>query len=276
MTLSEAFQAYASDVIAFLNQSPKTEENHFVVLKSLVSHFGDVDISTLTFRDIRDWKIELERNRSPVTVRNYIIKLRVVLAYLTRLKVPCLSPDEIPVPKKVDTVPSYLTKEQIAECIKRTCKIKNKAIVSLLYSSGIRVSELCALNRDQVSRDTFTIIGKGGKARLCFIDIRTRTLIDLYLQTRQDNNPALFLTDGGKRIRPGTVQETFKSIRKQTGFECHPHTIRHSFATNLLQTNTNLYYVSKMLGHAQLTTTQQYLHSVDFDLEKIYKKHHVI
>src|SRR5690606_17056051 len=128
--------------------------------------------------------------------------------------------------------------------------------------------ELCSLNRDSIRDRSFTVVGKGGKARLCFLDERTETLLDLYLETRKDNLQPLFLTDSGHRITPGTIQETFKSIRKATGIECHPHTLRHSFATNLLQTNTNLYYVSKLLGHSQLNTTQQYLHLVDYDLQE--------
>lgn len=276
MCISEAFEAYANDIIIFRNQSKKTEENHYVCMKALLVFFGDVHIETLTFRMVRDWKLELEKHRSPETVRNYIIKLRVVLDYLQKQGLSCLSPDEIAVPKRTDTVPVYLTKEQVALCIEVTQRAKNKAIVSLLYASGLRISELCSLDRGQIHDGRFTVVGKGGKARLCFTDERTEGLIEQYLCTRQDNLTPLFLSDTGQRITPGTVQDTFKTIRRQTGLEVHPHTLRHSFATNLLQSNTNLYYVSKMLGHAQLTTTQKYLHAVDWDLQKIYEKHHTV
>lgn len=274
MLLSEAFEQYRRDVILFTNQSRKTEENHLVCLRALLAFFGDVSIETLTFQHVRDWKESLERNRSPLTVRCYIIKLRVVLSYLYKSGVPVINPDTIGVPKRRDKVPVYLSKEEVAKCIHATQRIKNKAIVSLLYASGIRISELCSLDRGDLHDGKFTVVGKGGKARLCFYDDRTQYLLTEYLNTREDNNQALFLCDSGSRISAGAIQETFKTIRKQTGLSAHPHSMRHSFATNLLASNTNLYYVSKMLGHAQLSTTQQYLHVVDHDLQKEYQMHH--
>jgi site-specific recombinase XerD len=276
MLLSEAFEAYRSDIIVFRNQSPKTEENHSVCLRALLVFFGNVHIESLNFQMIRLWKEELSKHRSPETVRNYIIKFRVVLGYCQAQGLPCLSPEQVPVPKRTDTVPIFLSKEQVQLCIDSTKRIKNKAIVSLLYASGIRISELCALNRGDYHNGSFTVVGKGGKARLCFIDERTKILCKLYYETRTDNNPAVFLNDRGQRITPGTIQETFKTIRKQTGLAVHPHSLRHSFATNLLKSNTNLYHVSRMLGHARLDTTSKYLHVVDHDLQEVYKKHHTV
>lgn len=276
MLLSEAFEAYRSDVIHFRNQSAKTEENHLVCLRSLLLFFGDIPIGALTFQMVRSWKESLEKTRSPETVRNYIIKLRVVLVFCEIQGAQCLSPAQIPVPKRTDKVPTFLTKEQVSLCIDATRRVKNKAIVSLLYASGIRVSELCALDKGFCHERMFTVVGKGGKARLCFVDERTCDLIREYVGSRDDNNQALFLSDAGRRITPGAVQETFKTIRRQTGLNVHPHALRHSFATNLLATNTNLYHVSKMLGHAQLTTTQQYLHVVDADLQRVYNEHHTV
>lgn len=276
MTITEAFEAYRTDVIVFQNQSPKTEENHQICKRHLLVFFGEQQIEGLNFQMIRDWKVELSKHRSPETVRNYIIKLRVVLDYLIKRGIPCINPEQIPVPKRVDKIPVFLTKEQVAQCIDATKRHKNKAIVSLLYASGIRISELCSLDRGQINDRRFTVVGKGGKARLCFLDERTELLVDRYLVTRSDNVPALFVSDSGRRITPGVIQETFKTIRKQTGIAVHPHALRHSFATNLLSTNTNLFHVSKMLGHAQLSTTQQYLHVIDPDLQLVYNSHHTV
>lgn len=276
MTLTEAFDLYRLDYIVFSNQSAKTEENHQVCLRALLLFFGDVDISQLTRENVRDWKLHLDKGRSPTTVRCYIIKLRVVLAYLYRAGHPVLDPDTVPVPKRVQNVPTYLTRDEVTILIKSTRRIKNKAIISFLYASGLRVSELCSLDRAQLKENRFTVVGKGGKARLCFIDERTRTLLDLYLDTRTDNHPALFLTDAGERITPGVIQDTFKSIRKISGLEAHPHTLRHSFATDLLKNNANMRYVQVLLGHSSLETTQMYTHVVDNDLEAVYASHHKV
>lgn len=276
MLLSEVFDLYDSDVIAMKNQSGKTRENHFVCLRSLLNYFGDIPIEDITFAMVRDWKQSLDKTRSPETVRNYIIKFRVVLGFCELLQLKVLSPNRVPVPKRADKVPVYLTVEQVATLIRSTKRIKNKAIISFLYASGLRVSELCSLDRGSIIDGRFTVVGKGGYARLCFIDDRTQTLLDLYLDNREDNNPALFLSDAGRRITAGAIQETFKSVRKSSGITCSPHSLRHSFATNLLTTNTNVYHVKELLGHKSLNTTANYLHVVNADLQKVYREHHTI
>lgn len=278
MTIREAFSAYRMDVIAFRNQSRKTEENHLIVQRNLVAFFGDRSIESLSFDDVRNWKLDLDKGRSPETVRNYIIKLRVVLGYLRQRGFDVLKPDLVPVPKRTDKVPVFITKEQVALLISCTNKVRNKAMISILYSSGIRVNELCSLNIDSISNSSFTIVGKGGKARLCFIDKRTEGYLKTYLGGRKDNNQALFISDfNGLRMTPGNVQEVFKYARTKARLpNVHPHTMRHSFATNLLRSNMNIRYVQELLGHSSLETTQMYLHVVNEDLKEQYRLHHSV
>lgn len=290
MLVSEAFAAYAKDIIAFKNQSRKTEENHFICMKALVRFTGDVEMQTLDFETVRRWKIDLEKTRSDLTVRNYIVRLRVVLQYLHVRRIPCLPVSQVPVPQVADKIPDFITEQEVAKLILSTSKpikgykiqnrLKNSAIIAVLYASGIRVSELCAMNISDIKPDgSFTVMGKGKKARLCFLDDRAITLINIYLQERDDNNIALFVScSNGKRITPGNVQEVFRLARKKAGFTVpiHPHTMRHSFATNLLRNNANIRYVQAMLGHRSLETTMSYTHVTDIDLQGVYKKHHTI
>ena len=287
MLISEAFRSYTADVIAMKNQSRKTEENHYVCMRALIVFFGDVPIESLTFPMIRDWKIALENGRSSETVRNYIIKLRVVLEYCYQFGIPVLNPEKIPVPQRRDKVPEFVTQAEVAQLIQGTDtprsrvinRLRNKAIISILYASGIRVSELCSLNRGCIIEGSFTVVGKGGKARLCFVDSRTQWYIDEYLRMRTDNEPALFITDNGhQRITPGMVQEIFKNVRKRAGFTkpIHPHTMRHSFATNLMRNGMHIYGVSRLLGHASIQTTSAYLHVTDVNLQNDYQKYHTI
>ncbi len=276
MKLSEAFEAYR-EVIVYKNQSPKTEESHSVCKRAMIKYFGDIDIESVTPEMIRKWKADLDKGRTPNTVRSYIIKLRVVLDYLRKEGIEVVDIDRIPLPQRPETTPAYLDKDKIRTLIDSTSSLRSKAIISLLYSSGVRVSELCALNRDTIHGDTFTVVGKGGRARLCFVDSRSQRLIKEYLKTRTDNEKALFISRlSNKRITPGNVQEIFKHLKKKTGIEAHPHTMRHSFCTNLLQSNTNLFYVQRLMGHKSLQTTQNYLHCVDEDLHKIYTEHHTV
>lgn len=280
MTLSEAFAAYASDVIAFRNQSWKTEEHHNVTLKSLLLFTGDIPIEQLTFANVRDWKLSMEkRNLSVITIRGYLIKLRVVLAYLVGRGFKVLTPEQIPLPKRLDTVPDIVSPAQVELLINATAKPRNKAIISMLYSTGLRVSELCSLNIGSIEEDYFTVMGKGGKSRICFIDQRTRGLLRLYLRTRRDNMPALFISPlNGLRITPGGVQEIFKYARKKAGFDfpVHPHTLRHSFATNLMKNGAHLRAIQLMMGHTNLNTTQVYLKLYDQDLIEDYQKYHTV
>lgn len=309
MTLTEAFEAYRQDCIIFRNQSKKTEENHIVCMRSIVKFLGDISVSDLSFAMVRDWKNHLSKERSTETVRNYIIKLRVVLSYLQAAQISSLDPKLVPVPQRGDKVPDFITKDQVTQLIDANDHVKqlirrkrNKAMVSLLFASGIRVSEMCNLNISDIKGTSFTVIGKGSRARLCFIDDRTAYYLSSYLDMRRngytlywkdrgkdtkrvravhkpDNSPALFLDHRHKtRITPANVQEIFKNSRKNAGIQerVTPHTLRHSFATNLLQTNTNLFYVQQFLGHKSLDTTRQYLHVVNKDLEKVYREHHQI
>lgn len=286
MLISEAFESYRQ-VISYLNQSRKTEENHIVCMRALIVFFGDVPIENLNAQLIRLWKQELDKTRSPETVRNYIIKLRVVLSYLIKEGGSVLDPDTIPVPKRKDKVPHFIEKEDVAKLIKavskpaagyaRVNRLRNASIIATLYASGVRVSELVAMNREDVHEDgSFTVVGKGGKARLCFLDTRAMWLIDEYLASRRDSNAALFMSiQNGRRMTAGNVQEVFRLASKKSGLNhVHAHTLRHSFATNMLRNNAGIRYIQVMLGHSSLETTQMYTHVVDEDLRKVYNAHH--
>lgn len=276
MTLSDAFERYRLDRIVFANQSRKTEENHYVCLRALKNYFGDIEIESLDMVAIRNWKMSLDKNRSPNTVRNYILKLRVVLRHIRECGVPVINPETIPVPRRSVSLPQFLSAEEVVKLIDSTYRIKNKAIIALLYASGIRVSELCSLNIADLRNGSFTVIGKGDQPRLCFYDHRAAEYIRIYLDSREDHNPALFLTDGGTRIIPGAIQETFKSVRKISGLSVHPHTLRHSYATNLMQNGMHLYPLSRLLGHRSIQTTATYLHVTDLKLQEEYERYHTI
>lgn len=276
MRLSEAADRYKRDAIRFSSQSPKTEENHNIALRSLIRHTGDIPLESLTFEHVREWKLYLDKNNSPQTTRCYVIKLRVLLKYYHNLGIECLNPEVIPVPKRVANVPAFLSEAQVAQLLESTGSIRARAIISLLYASGIRASELCGINTSDLHDNSFTVVGKGGKSRLCFYDERTEMYLRMYLSTREDSNPSLFISNQNKkRMTTGNIQEIFRNLKRK-GLEVHAHTLRHSFATNLLRNNTNLRYVQELLGHASLQTTQIYTHIVNEDLRKIYRLHHTI
>jgi integrase/recombinase XerD len=288
ISLCAAFELYRLNIIVFRSQSRSTERHHLDALHSLVKFLGnDIGLTDLRFEQVRDWKQSMEdKGNSIQTIRGYLIKLRVVLNYMRLCGCACLDPTALPLPRRSQQVPGVLTPEEVKRLISasgsydhvaKVIKARNQAIISLLYSTGLRVNELCSLNLSDVTEDHFPLIGKGGKSRLCFIDKRSRALLINYLSLRADNEAALFISNLNKRrITPGNVQEIFKNARRAAGFDwnVHPHSLRHSFATNLMKNGAHIYGISKLMGHASLDTTAIYLHLFDPELQEIHTKYH--
>lgn len=279
MTISEAFDLYRDDYIRLKNQSKRTEEMHEGCKRLLLLNMEDKPISELTLYDIRCWSEELRKRRTVNTVRVYIIRLRAVLAYLNIRAVPCLDARLVPVPQREATVPTFLSEAEVTAMIDNSYSLRNAFVVSLIYSSGIRISELIRLNRGQIRDNCFTVIGKGNKPRVCFIDKRTSDLMDEYLATRKDNNAALIVSAENKaRMTPTNIQLLVRNTAKRAGIDKHvtPHTLRHSFATNFLRNNGNMRYLAELLGHSSMDTTMMYAHVVNKDLQRQYEIYHTI
>jgi len=234
-------------------------------------------MAELTVADISNWIKNMRKTKCTNTCRNYVTRLRVVADYIDLLGAPTIKAGIIPIPKREATVPAFLTAQEVDAMIENSYSLRNAFVISLLYSSGIRLSEMLQLNRGQIVDQQFTVIGKGSKARLCFIDDRTQALMDEYLATRKDNSEALIVSAQNKqRMTPTNVQLLIKNSAERAGIKQRvtPHTLRHSFATNFLKNNGNMRYLSTMLGHSSLDTTMIYTHVVDNDLREQYKKYH--
>lgn len=279
MRLSEAFNMYLEDYIRAKNQSTRTEETHEACKRLLIQFLGDKELNQLSLLDVREWRKEISKGRRPNSVRVYILRLRAVLRYCNLRDIPAIKSDLVPVPKREATVPVFLTEQEVTRMIESSTSLRNAFVISLLYSSGIRLSELIALNRGQIVDRRFTVIGKGRKPRLCFIDQRTELLMNMYLASRKDNHEALIVSNEYKRRMTATNIQLL--VRNSASKAClnkkvSPHTLRHSFATNFLKNNGNMRYLSAMLGHASLDTTMMYAHVVDLDLQNQYEKYHTI
>jgi site-specific recombinase XerD len=263
--------------MAIRHQAIRILETHEVCKRQLIQQLGDKDMAELTVADISSWVKELHKTRCLNTVRNYITRLRVVADYMALLGLPSIQARLIPIPKREATIPAFLTPSEVEAMIACSYNLRNAFTISLLYSSGIRLSELIQLNRNQINDRRFTIIGKGNKPRLCFIDKRTEQLMEQYLKTRTDRADALIISAVNKqRMTPTNVQLLIRNSAMRAGItkKVTPHTLRHSFATNFLRNNGNMRYLSTMLGHASLDTTMMYAHVVDNDLQKQYEKYH--
>lgn len=166
--------------------------------------------------------------------------------------------------------------------------IRDRAILEMLFSTGLRVSELASLNIDQVNlfRREFGVVGKGGKERVVFLSAIAADWIDKYLNLRQDSFKPLFirfqgrvdLSDDGEKMRltSRSIERVVEKYVKKIGLpiKATPHTLRHSFATDLLINGADIRSVQEMLGHANISTTQVYTHITNRQLKEVHKAFH--
>ena len=283
MKISEAFDAYCTDNILMSGKSRSTEVSYQNIKKSLIAFHGNVAIDTLTFYDIRSWHDYISSCWKPNSVRNAVSCLRMVLKLAAKRGFDVIDYEEIPVPKRKKYVIRYLLPEEIEVFIQAVSRrgrgyaelnrLRNVAMLRLLACSGIRVSELCALNRNSIRKRRFTVVGKSKDPRVVFINEQTEKAIGDYLALRHDNHPALFIAhqSGNGRLTTGGVRRVFKYACQHSGLDdVTPHTIRHSFATMMLDFGVDLCYISDLLGHQSLNTTRLYTHYSNTKLQHIY------
>ena len=279
----------------------KTIENYQHYLSVFFTQMKIVNVADITEDNIREFRLWL--NRQPGTgnatmkrrTQNYyLIALRAFLKYLRKRGVEGLNPERIELAKlperQIDIITSQelkrlmdapldaLKKEEDPE--KRTKFLRDRAILELLFSTGLRVAELCALNADiDLSRDDLSVRGKGEKVRVVFLSQASKDAVSTYLKSRKDMEDALFVdgrTNKPHRIIPRDVQRHIKKYSAMAGItsKVTPHTLRHVFATDLLSNGADIRSVQALLGHASINTTQIYTHVTDSHLREVHKRFH--
>lgn len=233
------------------------------------------------------------RTLKKVTQNYYVIALRSFLRFLIKNDIKTLEPSKIDLPKTESRSLKFLERDQIERLVTMpdTSKeegIRDRTILELLFSTGLRVSELVKLNHEQINieRREFGVIGKGGRARVVFISDRASEWIQRYLQARTDAFKPLFIRysgsvdedDGGEKMRL-TVRSIERIVKKYVQMARLPvdatvHTMRHSFATDLLTNGADLRSVQEMLGHKNIATTQIYTHITNKQLRDVHKAFH--
>jgi len=285
MLLSEAFLEYMAIYVAPY-QSPATLKQFRCALQSIIMS-NDIKLEDLDQIFIIKWQqANLKKGISANTLRGYTEKLRKVLRYHQAKGNKCISPELVHSPPKDEKNPEWLTPKEVTLFIQEAlarkpgrshlCRYRNGAIIATLYSTGLRIAELTRLNREDLKSNSIAIIGKNKKHRIIFIDNRSKILIQEYLLHRKDANPALFTSTEGNRIDPCKIREAFRLLSKATGKRIHPHTLRHSYATNLLSNGCHIYTLQQLMGHSSIISTSKYLHLVNKDLEQAYSKYHTI
>lgn len=308
MDLNELINDFLEHLEIEAGRSKKTVDNYRLYLErfyNIVTEIldkNDIRPEEITKEVLRKYRLKLNRFGSEndsedlktITQTYHLIALRGFLKYLARRDIKSLDPSLVELPHVHREQVTFLHFDEVEDMLEQVdvsteSGLRDRAIIELLYSGGLRVSELVSLNRDSINleRREFMVRGKGSKDRPIFISEACADRVAEYLDARTDSLPALFLnnskhlqevdTSGDyRRMTVRSVQRVVEKYARLAGITKHvsPHTLRHSFATDLLMNGADIRSVQSMLGHADISTTQIYTHVTDKHLKEIHDKFH--
>lgn len=281
------------------NRSQKTIENYHHYLRRFLTWSEISNPKDITIDLVRNYRIYLNRltddkgqELKKITQNYHVIAIRNFLKYLAKRDIATLSAEKIEVGKNPTHEIEFLDGEEVDRLLHSASasnlkSLRDRAILELLFSAGLRVSELANVNRDQINlaRQEFSVRGKGDKIRIVFISDTAKDALEKYLDKRTDMDNAVFIRFSKKkktenqetqRLTPRSVQRIVKYYAAKAGIvkDVHPHTLRHSFATDLLANGADIRSVQTMLGHSSITTTQIYTHITNMQLKNVHQKFH--
>jgi site-specific recombinase XerD len=286
--------------------SQKTQENYSRYLQKFIlwlktSKKESLLPHQLTADDIWAYRLYLSRFQGPdgqplkkLTQNYYLIALRALLGFFTAKDIESLPADKIQLPKaaEAEKTVKFLTLEQIEKLLEaakgpKSEDIRDRAILESLFSTGLRIAELVALNREQFinikdKKDLeLGIIGKGQHPRTVYFSERALGWIKKYLEYRKDKDKALFIhyrarNDADSRLTTRSIERIVKKYALLSGipFFTTPHTLRHSYATDLLSQGVDLRTIQEFLGHKNIVTTQIYTHVTNKRLRDVHRQYH--
>lgn len=309
MDISDLINDFLESLEIEKGRSTKTTENYGLYLarffELIAQDFPEgatIKPSDLTPELLRKFRLRLNRfddnqnheRLSALTQSYHLIALRGFLKYLAKRGIRSLDPSLVDLPRAAKKQVTFLYFDEVERLLSEIpidteTGLRDRAIIELLFSGGLRVSELCSLNRDSINltRREFMVRGKGKKDRPIFIDQTTADHLEEYLNARNDTLPALFLNNSSNQNIPDTsgdfrrlssrsIERIIQKYARLAGITKHvtPHTLRHSFATDLLMNGADLRSVQSLLGHANIATTQIYTHITDPHLKEVHEKFH--
>ena len=309
MDISDLISDFLESLEIEKGRSTKTTENYGLYLARFLDLItqdfpegATIKPADLTPEILRKFRLRLNRfddnqnheRLSALTQSYHLIALRGFLKYLAKRGIKSLDPSLVDLPRAAKKQVTFLHFDEVSHLLSEIptdteTGLRDRAIIELLFSGGLRVSELCNLNRDSINlaRREFMVRGKGKKDRPIFIDQTTAEHIEEYLNARTGTLPALFLNNSSnqnipdtsgdfRRLSPRSIERIIGKYTRLAGITKHvtPHTLRHSFATDLLMNGADIRSVQSLLGHANIATTQIYTHITDPHLKEVHEKFH--
>ena len=282
------------DFIAYLrnsrNVSPHTERSYLSDLEQLADFLGDTNLAEVDHQTLRKFIAHLmKRKAQKSSIARKLSAIRAFFKYLNREGVLANNPARlVSTPRGEKRLPAVLTADDAQRLMNAPGGgtggddpvLRDRAVLETLYSTGIRASELIGIDREDIDHRErlIRVRGKGRKERIVPIGRSALCAVDAYLdrKTKDSVHPAVFTGPSGKRLTARTVQRILENYRKKLGLlqKASPHTLRHSFATHLLESGADLRAIQELLGHASLSTTQRYTHLNLDSLMETYDKAH--
>ena len=282
-------QRYIEKFVSYLdiekNYSPNTILSYREDLKEFAVFLKEEPLEKVNYLALRRFLAFLRtKNPKPRTLARKISCLRSFFRFLCREGYLKNNPTTLLSTPKLDKhLPNFLTEDDVVKLVEsppedKLSGLRDRAILETLYSTGMRISELVGLDIDDMDfiASVVKVLGKGRKERLIPIGERALSAIQEYLNKRESENKALFLNKNGSRLTGRGIRGCLSKYIKLTSIKTHvsPHTLRHSFATHLLNRGADLRSVQELLGHVNLSTTQIYTHLTTERLKTVYDKAH--
>jgi len=262
------------------NLSPHTIKAYTTDLRDFLERNAG-NFCTLTYKNIRSYIAEIQnKNYTKTTVARKIAAIKAFYRYLYREKLVEVNPAvNVRAPKKIKTLPEFLTEKEAGIILAQAATPRDRAVLELLYASGMRISELCSLNFENLNleENEITVFGKGGKERIVLVSNRAKGCVLEYVEDF-DKTPSspVFRSVNNNRLQPRQVHRIIKTAVQKSGLtkKVSPHTFRHTFATRLLEKGADLRVVQELLGHASISNTQIYTHVSVERLRQTYNNTH--
>ncbi len=280
------------------NRSIKTIRNYEHYLKRFIVGANISSPKNIDNEKIRNYRIYLNRiadsrgkTLKKITQNYHLIALRAFLKYLSKRDIKAFSAEKIELAKITERQVAFLDTSELVQLFnikgRSLLNLRDRSILELFFSTGMRVSELVNLNRGDINlgKGEFSVRGKGGKIRVVFLSDQAKNALKEYLEARKDIDEALFIrfvkedklsVNENLRITARSVERIIKKRAIEAGLtkKVTPHTLRHSFATDLLMNGADIRSVQAMLGHSNISTTQIYTHITNKHLKEIHKEFH--
>ncbi|MBU7044206.1 MAG: tyrosine-type recombinase/integrase [Theionarchaea archaeon] len=272
MNNNEAVQSFITD-LALRGYSEHTIKAYRITVERALA-FCRLHYKKISTQDLKKFLLHLQREKK-CSLRSIHRHINALRTFYRLFEMD--TADKIQLPKVEKTLPTFLNFGEMETLLNSIFNTRDLAIVRLLYASGLRVSELIHLDQDSIEGNSIRVLsGKGKKERVVFVDDGTLSLIEKYLSERSDEDPALFVNQRGRRLTDRYVEILVKRHAQRAGIKkkVTPHTLRHTFATHLLQNKANIMVIKDLLGHASLSTTQIYTHVTDEYKKEIYEGSH--